>query len=400
MQELLYGTTPKTIATLKTVYLFCKSNNHHFPPASFLGPILQDIPFRKILPALTAGALYANARWHLTQDIRLSKNYIMTSFAARSREASDRLNLFYRLEEWALSPRDANRAMLIYNGRTWTYGESYQLVLKYAAWLHNEKGVRKGDVVAIDCVNGDTFMWLWMAIWSLGAKPSFINYNLTQAPLIHSVKAGDPKLIIVNESVYQRAFTEEVRQAFDDPTFCTKGSLEVVVIDRFKNDIESQGAGYRAPDSVRSGQALTDMAILIYTSGTTGFPKPAVVSWSKVHIGGSFASSWLNLKPSDIMYTVSQWISPFANATHEDADRFFLLTESDSACHCIIHLRLCWHSVYVYTPARLSVSARTFIDPSFGPTSDHPRPPLSSTWARRVGTSCQLLRLLSINSIR
>ena len=48
---------------------------------------------------------------------------------------------------------------------------------------------------------------------------------------------------------------------------------------------------------------MSSMAMLIYTSGTTGLPKAAIMSWGKARIGSRFAQGWIDLKPTDVLYT-------------------------------------------------------------------------------------------------
>jgi acyl-CoA synthetase (AMP-forming)/AMP-acid ligase II len=45
------------------------------------------------------------------------------------------------------------------------------------------------------------------------------------------------------------------------------------------------------------------MEMLLYTSGTTGLPKAAVISFMKLAGGPVIFKNWLDLKPSDRLYT-------------------------------------------------------------------------------------------------
>jgi acyl-CoA synthetase (AMP-forming)/AMP-acid ligase II len=157
----------------------------------------------------------------------------------------------------------------------------------------------------MDCMNNEMFIWIWFGLWSIGAKPAFINYNLTDRPLVHSIKTSTARVALVDEQVRSK-YTEDVLNQFADVNFRKgKGFCEVVFMDNVLRKGIDEIQPMRFPDSDRGGQLLKDMAILIYTSGTTGLPKPAVVSWAKAGLAAMFVAEWLPIKTDDVMYTVS-----------------------------------------------------------------------------------------------
>jgi acyl-CoA synthetase (AMP-forming)/AMP-acid ligase II len=223
-------------------------------------------------------------------------------------EKADRINTFYRFEEIAKDPKFANRPFLIVpktendpTGRTeWTYAEAYDTVLKYARWLKETHGVQKNEVIAMDFTNKPQFIWLWFALWSLGAVPAFINSNLEDNAFVHCVKVSTSRLLIVDPNI-EHILTEEALKQFgpDDKA----RAIETLVL---RPDVEVQiqgGLPYRAPDEARSGVLATSPALLIYTSGTTGLPKAANVAWSKPNSGHLFFARVLGLKVEDRYYT-------------------------------------------------------------------------------------------------
>mgnify|MGYP005989063225 CR=1 FL=1 len=150
--------------------------------------------------------------------------------------------------------------------------------------------------MAINCQNSEQFIFIWWGLWSIGAKPAFINYNLTGASLSHCVKAATTKLCLVDPNIAEN-ITDEVRK--DSP-----GTQYVVLTP----DIQAAALAapaIREPDDVLYEDEFTNMAILIYTSGTTGLPKAAIVSWAKCIVVASLAGSLLSRRKDDIMYTVS-----------------------------------------------------------------------------------------------
>lgn len=222
-----------------------------------------------------------------------------------SLEKKDRVNAFYNLENHAKANTTANHPFLVYEGTTWTYKEAYVTVLKYAAWLKTNYAIAPKEVVALDFMNSPKFIFIWLALWSLGASPAFINYNLTSKPLLHCVKTSTARIIFVDDEV-KEMLSSDVLEALGSVEFRDgKGPVEVVY---FGADLEQEILtleGFREPDTSRSGATMTSMSLLIYTSGTTGNPKPAIVAWSKAHVGGILMKSWMGWKPrTDRFYSV------------------------------------------------------------------------------------------------
>lgn len=226
------------------------------------------------------------------------------SLKRRFAERGDRLNIFYVLESFALSPATADQEFIVYNGQSWTAHETYLMALRYGTWFKNVHGVRAKEIVAIDCMNSSSFIFMVLGLWSIGATPAFINYNLSGKPLVHSIRTSTAKLLFVDEEV-RNNFPPELMETFASPEFRDgKGSVQVVFL---TSEVESQVLDMepvREDDKARSGVLPRDMAALIYTSGTTGLPKPAIVSWSKCWAGSCFVVDWMKVTRDDRFYTV------------------------------------------------------------------------------------------------
>jgi Acyl-CoA synthetases (AMP-forming)/AMP-acid ligases II len=226
------------------------------------------------------------------------------SVKSRVAERGDRLNLFYILESYALNPKTADNGFIVYNGRTTTFHEAYIMVLRYGTWFKNVHGIKGKEIVAIDFMNSSTFTFMLLGLWSIGAVPAFINYNLSGKPLTHSIRTSTARLLVVDEEI-RHCFPEEQEKILTSPSFRDgKGPVEIVF---HTPEVEAQILGMeptREDDKVRSGLIPRDMAILIYTSGTTGLPKPAIVSWKKCWSGSLFVKDWLNITSSDRFFTV------------------------------------------------------------------------------------------------
>ena len=259
------------------------------------------MPTVPVLLASAAGLAWLDAKTQFTNDLRVLYPFYVRSKRIEAFEKRDRVNLFYILEKHATTKATAGSPCLVYEGKTWTYKEVYDLVLKYGTWLKQEYGIAPREIVAMDFMNKPQFIFIWLALWSLGACPAFINYNLTGKPLLHCVKSSSCRLFLVDEEV--KLQVTPVLDAFTTPD--NGKPVRVVVFDTATEQYILNVSAVREPDSSRAGVKGPEMANLIYTSGTTGLPKPAVVSWIKAYIGGGIAAGSMGMKSSDRFYTVS-----------------------------------------------------------------------------------------------
>jgi acyl-CoA synthetase (AMP-forming)/AMP-acid ligase II len=202
--------------------------------------------------------------------------------------------------------------------------------------------VKKDEIVAMDFVNSEVFVWVWFGLWGIGAKPAFLNYSLEGKPLVHTVKTSTARLVLVDQEgrdkfsedmLKEHGFTrtdgaDKVEYTFEmdqtdvprsvrnqtqtPPAAVEAGAvseplqaqrtLELIFFDSALHSHILTHPPTRLPDSSRAQQKRSDMAMLIYTSGTTGLPKPAIMSWGKCGGGAKFTASWVSLK-NDIVYT-------------------------------------------------------------------------------------------------
>ncbi|KAK0724679.1 hypothetical protein B0H67DRAFT_598185 [Lasiosphaeris hirsuta] len=252
------------------------------------------IPLSLAGPALAAAAAYINARCLVSYDLGLLGSILPTVLSSTWWEARGRLNIFYRLESWATSKASENRVFLRFEDKVYTYAQAYDTVLRYSNWLQEKRGVKKGELVALDFQNTDSFIFLLFAVWSLGAVPALINYNLSGKILVHCMKRTSSRLVLVDPVVAVNV-GDDVRSELNDVNF------EVVT-----PELEAQMLAMepiRPSDDLRNDAKGDDMGMLIYTSGTTGLPKAAIVSWAKATVVSGFTARLIGTKPGDVYYT-------------------------------------------------------------------------------------------------
>lgn len=248
-----------------------------------------------VLSAGAAAAAYVNARAQLSYDYKLLGSVIPATIGVNWRTFRGRINFFYNLESLATSRSSANRAFLLFEDKTYSYAQAYDTVLRYANWLQKERGVKKGEIVALDFQNTDTYIMLILALWAIGAKPALINYNLSGKPLIHCIKKSTARLVLIDPTVVDNV-GDDVRAELSGVTF------EAVTV-QMEAQILSMDPT-RPSDDLRSDADAFDMSMVIYTSGTTGLPKAAYVSWAKAATASEFTARLIGTKTSDVFYTV------------------------------------------------------------------------------------------------
>jgi acyl-CoA synthetase (AMP-forming)/AMP-acid ligase II len=256
--------------------------------------LITIVPIALAVPAVVAGAAYIDAKTHLSYDLKLIRTRLYAGIRISRLEKTGRCNPFYLLEDHARDKKVASNTFIIFKGRRWTYKQSYETVLKYGTWLKKEYGVQPGDVVCMDFMNSEKFIFMWFGLWSIGAKPAFINYNLTGKALAHCVRVSTSKLVLVDP------------QIADKVTPSVHADLPRIQFVTFTPQLEASAMlipAVRQPDADRAVAKLADMCALIYTSGTTGLPKPAVISYSKALQAGFATASFNGITAFDVFYT-------------------------------------------------------------------------------------------------
>ena len=185
-------------------------------------------------------------------------------------------------------------------------------MLKYTAWLKKKHNVKSREVVALDFTNKPQFLFLVLALWSLGAVPALINSSVASDALVHCLRTAGPRIVIVDEDV-AGVFTAEVRQQVASG----KTSIESITFDTLAEEEARSYPGHREPDEARAGAGVNGGnrdAALMFTSGTTGMPKAAHVGYFKCHAAVSFVQRWGSVHHQDIYYTVSH-LAPISHCS-------------------------------------------------------------------------------------
>ena len=148
----------------------------------------------------------------------------------------------------------------------WNYGRAQQRALAVAAFLQ-ERGIGRGQRVAVYAPNCSQYVFLMLACVKLGAVLVPLNFRLTPRELGVMLGDSEPDLLVFDPSFADRV--EELRRAgFSLP------SVALATLENLVFGDEEPGTPFTAD---RDGQ-LDDLVMILYTSGTTGAPKGAQIT--------------------------------------------------------------------------------------------------------------------------
>jgi acyl-CoA synthetase (AMP-forming)/AMP-acid ligase II len=104
--------------------------------------------------------------------------------------ARKRLLNYHVFEDHALR-NFPDQTFLMFEGKSWTYKEFFECITRVGNWLMNDLGIEVDEVVAINGGNSPEYLMLWFGLDAIGAVPSFVNWQLTGAGLVHCAKVSN-----------------------------------------------------------------------------------------------------------------------------------------------------------------------------------------------------------------
>jgi malonyl-CoA/methylmalonyl-CoA synthetase len=170
-------------------------------------------------------------------------------------------------------------------GRSWTYGEAFARAAQIAHLLQ-EKGVKKGDRVAIQAEKTPDMVFTYLACLRLGAGFLPLNTAYTLAEIAYFIGDAEPKLFICDptrEESYAALKVQCLTLGLKDT-----GSL-------------SEQANGQATEFENAVCGKDDMAGILYTSGTTGRSKGAVMSHENLAANAKTLAKLWEFTPQDTL---------------------------------------------------------------------------------------------------
>ncbi len=200
-----------------------------------------------------------------------------------------------------------------YFDETISYSELNDLADRFATLLA-ERGVEKGDRVAVYTQNNPQFLIAQYGAWKRGAIFVPINPMLKEKELDYHLNDSGTKVLVCLESLYGDVAREVVPDTSVEHVFTTS-ELDFLPEGAEEDLAPLQGASRQRFDETedllevlsetepdegaRVEVAPEDTAYLVYTSGTTGKPKGTVETHSNVAFNSEVYRVWMQIGDED-----------------------------------------------------------------------------------------------------
>ncbi|MGD8326378.1 MAG: long-chain fatty acid--CoA ligase [Sphingomonadales bacterium] len=195
------------------------------------------------------------------------------------------------LSERARLSSDLEAIVDLARGRRFDY-QTFENRANALAHILQERGVKKGDRVAILMSNSHVYMEAYFAIAKIGAIAVLLNWRLTPSELEYIVEDCSASALIYSQDL------ESLAEALKPLAHSIK--LWIPENEALEKDI--QKAPTHIPDVDISGD---DPVFIMYTSGTTGKPKGAVMTHGASVAWHFSALATADNKYRDRSYTVA-----------------------------------------------------------------------------------------------
>jgi len=191
-----------------------------------------------------------------------------------------------RLSHWAsYSPR---RPLVVTAERTYSYAEIFSLSRRCAELLR-QRGIGKGDHVALISGNSAAFLVAWFGINAAGAVAVCLNDQLMGDSIDYLVAQSDSILIMADQEWLTSRHTD-LREA--------RSKLPIIRIDD-KSFLEELAT---LPEGELAAIASHDVCTILYTSGTTGRPKGVMCAHGGYAATGVQSARILELTAEDRIF--------------------------------------------------------------------------------------------------
>ncbi|CAN9504728.1 unnamed protein product [Ophioblennius macclurei] len=175
--------------------------------------------------------------------------------------------------------RTPDKAFVVFEDQTWTYGDVDRRSNRFARALRGEAGLQPGSVAALLMSNEPDFLCAWFGLSKLGCQVAFVNVNLKPAALLHCLLTCGASTLLLGADMLP--LVQEVRSELQEHKVCVWLLDHTSPSEDFNTLLDKVDAA--------SGERLTDVPkvdimsnfLYIFTSGTTGLSKAARVGHLK-----------------------------------------------------------------------------------------------------------------------
>jgi long-chain acyl-CoA synthetase len=205
-------------------------------------------------------------------DIEPDHPSALAMFAATARRAPDAVAIHYRDSALTFAGLDERSGA-------------------FAAAL-GQRGVARGDRVALYLQNVPEFVVAVLAAWGLGAIAVSVNPMLKEREVRTLLDDCEPVALVTLDSLWEEVARDAVAGT----------SVRVVVTEGQVDELAREHAGQAPPDP---GLGPDDIAFLTYTSGTTGPPKGAMNTHGNVVFSSQTYRDWVGVGGDDVILGVA-----------------------------------------------------------------------------------------------
>ncbi|KAK6460681.1 hypothetical protein DFJ63DRAFT_237807 [Scheffersomyces coipomensis] len=269
------------------------------------------------------GSQLLEAKLHIKEDFLLAQKVVRGALPYLYRSSHGKASYWYYFEQTALkypnnkaiafprpkkdppTPKVDDKGFKIYDDQftveTYTYQELYDIILRFSYILKYDYGVTAEQTIAVDCMNKPLFIFLWLALWNIGATPAFLNFNTKDKPLVHCIKIAKVSQVFIDPDCADPIRETEAKINEELPQvklhYINEPELLKVLTDKSRPK-------HRASDKTRRPDDRDfDCCALIYTSGTTGLPKAGIMSWRKAFMAAYIFGYIVKIKQSSNVLT-------------------------------------------------------------------------------------------------
>ncbi len=212
--------------------------------------------------------------------------------------------------------RAPNRDAVRYFDQSLSYGELNGLADRFATLL-SDRGVEKGDRVAVYTQNNPQFLIAQYGAWKRGAIVLPVNPMLKEKELDYHLNDSGAKVLVCLESLYESVARETVPDTAvehvlttSELDFLPEGAEEDLapLADASRRRFEGvpdllETLRATEPDpGARESVSPEDTAYLVYTSGTTGQPKGTMETHSNVAFNSEVYRTWMRIGDDDSVF--------------------------------------------------------------------------------------------------